>query len=211
MTTVIGITGSTGAGKSLLAERIVGAPVGHALAARRHCPWGINIEVDVIGHELLTRADIKANIVSAFGTTVLDSEGGIDRQQLGRLVFADPAQRHRLDGLMHPTMVTEVERQLNHQRQVGTLLAIVNAALLLRMQLDRLCDRIIQVRAAAEVRLERLTTLRGMKATDARTRLHAQDPDPDPSARVLTCNNDGSVADLDHWIAKILLPALSLT
>ena len=40
---------------------------------------------------------IHKRVVSEFGTTVLDSDGVIDREKLGKVIFSDPAKRRKLD------------------------------------------------------------------------------------------------------------------
>ncbi len=207
---VVGITGSTGAGKSLLATRICASPRGLQLAAARGVPWAVNLEVDVIGHELLGEPEMRSSLCVEFGHDILSLDGNVDRKRLGRIVFADAEARARLNRLMHPAMVARVGARLTHEREVGTMLVIVNAALLLTMNLDRCCDLVIQVRAGEDVRLDRLVTYRRMRADDARPRLRAQDPEPPASDRLLTCDNNGTIADLDRWVDDVLLPLVDV-
>ena len=88
----IGITGTIAAGKSRVADhwRSLGAAI---------------VDGDALGHELRQRPDVDAAIVAAFGVN--------DRQRLGRIVFADPAARRRLEAILHPAMQAEAEARLS--------------------------------------------------------------------------------------------------
>jgi dephospho-CoA kinase len=102
------------------------------------------LDVDRIGHEVLeARRD---EVAAVFGSGVRRADGSIDRRALGRLVFADPAALARLEAIVHPAMVERVRALADAERSAGRDVA-VNAALLRRMGLDRLCDAVLEVRA----------------------------------------------------------------
>ncbi len=188
---VIGITGQIGAGKSTVGT----------LFARHGFH---NLEVDEVGHAVLQRPAIRDAVAAAFGPAVVDGQGGIDRRELGRLVFADPAARARLNAIVHPPMIAEVERRVRETTARDGVGVIVNAALLYEMGLDRLCRRIIYVRAASDTRLQRIVTHRGLPLERARARLAAQDQEPVGDSRVVFCDNDGSLDHLQAWVDRTL-------
>lgn len=188
---VWGITGTMGSGKSTLAQFMT--------------EWGAaNIEVDQIGHQMLEVPAVVTRLVAAFGPDIRLSEGGVDRKRLGKLAFASPESMATLNAIMHPPMIDEVERRIAIETVKGTPLIALNAALLYRMHLDTFCERIIYVRAAADIRLDRLITIRGVPVDVARARLMAQDPEPPESDQVLFCTNDGSLNDLQRWVGELL-------
>ncbi|MGA0034404.1 MAG: dephospho-CoA kinase, partial [Burkholderiales bacterium] len=84
----IGLTGGIGSGKSRAAAMFgeLGADV---------------IDTDAIAHEL-TQAGGPAMpaITAAFGPAVVADSGGLDRAAMRELVFADPASRARLEGIL---------------------------------------------------------------------------------------------------------------
>ena len=74
------------------------------------------MDADKIAHELLADTEGEAfpnnpvcqhddgcqgivhkRVVSEFGTSVLNSDGVIDRDKLGKIIFSDPAKRKKLD------------------------------------------------------------------------------------------------------------------
>ena len=86
----VGLTGGIGSGKSsvsrLLAER--GAVV---------------LDADLMAREVVEPGTPGlAALVDAFGPDVLRADGTLDREGLGRRVFADPEQLRVLNGIVHP-------------------------------------------------------------------------------------------------------------
>ncbi len=86
----VGLTGGIGSGKSALA----------AMLAERGAAV---LDADALAHELTARggAAIEA-IRAAFGPAVIDACGALDRAAMRALVFAQPAQRARLEAILHP-------------------------------------------------------------------------------------------------------------
>jgi len=135
---VLGLTGRYCAGKDLVAS----------LLAERG--W-IVIDVDDLGHGAL--AARAADVVAAFGFDVGDGKGGIDRRRLGARVFGDDEALARLEAIVHPEMVREVRRRIDDVGIGGKV--IVNAAILEKMGLDKLCDAILFVSAPMPLRFFR--------------------------------------------------------
>jgi dephospho-CoA kinase len=99
-------------------------------------------------------------------------------------------------------MIAEVEQRVRETLAGGGAGVIINAALLYQMGLDRLCRWIIYVRAAADTRLQRIMTGRGLSPERARARLAAQDQEPVGDGRVIFCDNDGSLDHLREWVDR---------
>jgi dephospho-CoA kinase len=123
---IVGLSGKYCAGKDIVAR---------AFAAE-----GFHvIDVDGLGHEAL--AARAGEVIAAFGAPVESPPGAVDRKALGRIVFADPAARARLEAVVHPRMVERVREEIaSHGRDV-----VVNAAVLHRMGLHRMCAAVICV------------------------------------------------------------------
>jgi dephospho-CoA kinase len=109
------------------------------------------IDVDRVGHEILDDGGIKRELRRRFGADIFTSEGTVDRRILGLRVFRDSRDLRALESIVHPPMVGEVERLL---RQLEGAV-VVNAAVLFRMGLERLCDAVVCVRAPLIQRLRR--------------------------------------------------------
>ena len=86
----MGLTGGIGAGKSEASEYLkrLGIPI---------------LDTDVVARELVTPGQPALDeIVAAFGSAILDSQGHLDRSALGQKVFGDSAARQRLEAILHP-------------------------------------------------------------------------------------------------------------
>jgi dephospho-CoA kinase len=174
---VIGLTGSYCAGKSLAASRL------------RELGF-VEIDLDRLGHAALELR--KALVTARFGREILGPDGLVDRRRLGAVVFADPAALRDLEAIVHPAMVAEVERLVAAAKAP----TVINAAILFRMGLHRLCDLVVCVRAPLPLRLVRAMRRDGIGLAAAARRLMSQGrvcpktvcPDVD----TLTVSNSGS-------------------
>ena len=158
---VVGLTGKFCSGKSTVAE---------ALASRQ----GVCvIDVDALGHAALAvrRDEIRA----VFGEGVCAADGSIDRAVLGCRVFSSDADRARLEFLVHPEMVRMCRwrlEELEHDPEVRCV--VIDAALLTRMGLDRLCSVVVFVESSLPVRWFRALRTRGLTLRDLIRRERAQ-------------------------------------
>jgi dephospho-CoA kinase len=119
VTRVVGLTGGIGTGKSTVARLLAG--LGACV-----------IDADAIVHELQAPGTpLLAKIVEAFGEDMRRSDGSLDRERFGRLVFADPAARRRLNELVHPAVGAEMLRRLAAARAAGVPLVVLDIPLLL--------------------------------------------------------------------------------
>lgn len=141
---VIGLLGGIGSGKSTAATCF----------ARLGCAV---IEADATAHRILEEEDVKDAIRAIFGAGVLDASGRVNRAVLGRIVFADVAALEKLNGLIHPPVMAEVERQIEAYQAAGTVRAIVlDVPLLAEVGRTDLCDVLVFVQADQNVRRQRV-------------------------------------------------------
>lgn len=97
---VVGLTGGIGSGKSTAA----------AMFAARGVPV---IDTDAIAREVVAPGTPGlAQAAAAFGPGVLTPAGTLDRGALRERVFADPATRRRLEGILHPLIRARVAERL---------------------------------------------------------------------------------------------------
>ena len=99
-------------------------------------------------------------IVEAFGTGILDGQGELDRAALGSIVFADEEKLARLNGIVHPEVICQVERDIRSKAEEGRKLYVVEAALLPDVGKE-LCDELWYIYTDENVRRERLKASRG--------------------------------------------------
>jgi dephospho-CoA kinase len=130
----------------------------------------------------------------------------VNREALGKVVFADPQARLALEGLVHPAIREFVLDRLDAWRREGWQgLAVIDAALLVEASSPYPLDALVVVTASEEVRLDRLEA-KGVSREEARERMRAQASDEEKRRRadwVLT--NDGTPDDLEREVDALLV------
>jgi dephospho-CoA kinase len=161
---VIGLIGGMGSGKSAVAAE---------LARHGACV----ISGDRLGHEALEQPEIKKALIERWGNGIFGADGRIDRSRLGKIVFADPAERNALESLVFPWIGNRVQEEIALAWPDPRMEFIVlDAAVMLEAGWNRVCDRLLFVDAPDHVRLERLATQRGWSQEDVNAREKAQMP-----------------------------------
>jgi len=167
----IGLTGGIACGKSTLAE---------GLCARG---WHV-VDTDQISHEVMRPGQaVWKNVVDAFGSSILQPDKSIDRKVLGKLVFADPSLRAKLNEITHPAIRTVWQHEREERaRTYPTQSLAVMIPLLFECELERTFAAVWCVGASRAVQLKRLMA-RGLMETEAAQRLASQMPVADKMAR----------------------------
>lgn len=161
----VGLTGGIATGKSTVSRLFV------------ECGAHL-IDADVLAREAVEpgRPAYK-EIIEAFGRDVLRLDGTVDREGLGRRVFADSAQRQRLEAIIHPYVFTEEERLCRALTATSPHAVIIfDAALLIETGAHKTKDRVIVVAADEKTQIQRLMARNHLSEEDARQRIHAQMP-----------------------------------
>jgi dephospho-CoA kinase len=115
-------------------------------------------------------------VVAAFGRSVLDADGALDRAAVRRLVFADEKKRRQLEAVVHP----EIERlRLAAERRAvedGARLIVHVIPLLFEKSMQDAFDVVVLVDASEDSRRERLVRTRGLSEAEAQRMIDAQMP-----------------------------------
>ena len=199
----VAITGGAGSGKSTVARmfRDLGAPVLDADEAARNA-----VAVGTPAWQELRRA---------FGPEYFREDGELDRGKLARRVFADPAERRRLDEIVHPQVIREIKARLTDLERQGTPLVLVEVPLLFEAGLEKAYNRIIVVDADEADQVQRLGDRDRRGASEIAGMLQAQLPLKDKLARAdYVVDNRGALSNTlaqvkNIWgkLQKILLTA----
>lgn len=155
----IGLTGGIASGKSTVADMFaaLGVPV---------------IDTDVIAREIVAPGQpALAEIVAAFGDDLLGPDGSLDRRALRARVFADPADRHRLEGILHPRIRN---RTLELAAAAGGPYQVIVVPLLVESGFDRQVDEVVVVDCPEAEQRRRLMTRDGETAQQVSRMLAAQ-------------------------------------
>jgi dephospho-CoA kinase len=145
---IVGLTGGIGSGKTAVADAF--AALGVAVT-----------DTDRIAHELTaTGAPGWAAIRDAFGPAVFGADGALDRGALRRRVFAEAAERARLEALLHPLIADAARREIAGWRSAYGLLVV--PLLLERGGLRPLVDRVLVVDCGEAAQRRRVMARSGM-------------------------------------------------
>ncbi|MBR6652293.1 MAG: dephospho-CoA kinase [Anaerotignum sp.] len=160
---VIGLTGGTGSGKSVVSKSLLAA-------------GAVIVDADRIAHEIILKGEPAYHeIIEYYGTGILDAEGNIIRKKLGEIVFNDKEKLAFLNQCTHKYITAEVKRQIAEAKEAGTAKAIiVDAPLLLEAKLETVCDLVWVVYAEPEVRAQRVMARDGITYELAKARIANQ-------------------------------------
>ncbi len=147
---IVGLTGSVASGKSTVAGWI------------RERGIAVHDADEVVHSFLATDGQAVAEIIATFGPDIGASDGGIDRKKLGGHVFANPADRKKLESILHPLVRQHREQFLQDQQRLGREIVVIDVPLLYETGGDGLCDYVIVVYAVEETIWHRALSRPGM-------------------------------------------------
>jgi dephospho-CoA kinase len=188
---IIGLTGGIGAGKSTVASilRELGCVV---------------VDSDALARQALCDPHIKGTIIEWWGKGMLDAEGEINRKAVADIVFADAAQRRRLEQLTHPWIEAR-RKAIFDNAPPSTPALVIDAPLLVEAGLDAQCDAVVFVDAPPEVRQQRIEATRGWNAAELAKREDSQLPlDAKRRRADHVVTNQGDLTDLAAQVGRVL-------
>jgi dephospho-CoA kinase len=161
----VGLTGSIGVGKSFVTSVFeeLGCHVLDADQTAREV-----VMPDTPGLRALT---------VAFGDEILNTDGTLNRKQLGARIFADQRERERLNQILHPFIIArqdEIMRGWEAGDPDG--IGIIDAALMIESGGYKRFDKLIVVHCRPEVQLERLMLRDNLARDEALRRINSQMP-----------------------------------
>ncbi len=189
MPLIIGLTGGIACGKTTATDafRALGVPV---------------IDADEISRAL-TAPGGKAlpDIAVAFGADMIGAHG-LKRTLMRETIFSDPAQRAKLEGILHPMIKREIYEQL---KKVTAPYVILSIPLLLESgRWKEAVARIVVIDVPVEDQVNRLVYDRHMSEDEARAIIETQ-ISREERLKVATdvIENTGSVADLTRAVSEL--------
>ena len=156
----VGLTGGIASGKSTVSAilRELGAVV---------------IDADQLARDVVAPGtDGLRRVVEAFGPEVLTPDGRMDRPKVGAIVFADPAKRQVLEGIIWPLVGARTAELVDAAGPDA--LVVHDIPLLVETGQAPLYDAVIVVDVPTELQVERMLRDRGMSEEDALARIGAQ-------------------------------------
>ena len=191
---VIGLTGGTGSGKSVVSKSLAEA-------------GAVIVDADKIAHEIILKGEpAYQEIIEYYGTGILDEEGSIIRKKLGEIVFNDKEKLAFLNQCTHKYITAEVKKQIAEAKEEGTATAIiVDAPLLLEAKLETVCDLVWVVYAEPEVRAQRVMARDGITYELAKARIANQKSwEEYKAAADAVIDNSKDISYLEGQLSEIL-------
>ena len=186
----VGLTGGIASGKSAVSTRLAehGAMI---------------IDADLLAREALEPGTPGLEeVVEAFGHGVLTDSGALDREALGRIVFADEGARERLNAIVHPR-VRDARNALRAQAPEGAVVVEDIPLLVETGQADRF-DVVVVVAAPPEQRLHRMVRDRNTTPEDAQARIDAQTSEAERAAVAdVVLENSGTLEELHAQVDEL--------
>ena len=176
----IGLTGGIATGKSTVSRYL--NYLGYVV-----------LDSDQFAHEAYQDADVYHEIETYFPSCV--SNGMIDRQALGRLVFDDPDQKKKLESIIHPYVKARLHQGIQQHHDQGVI--FLDIPLLFEAHMENFCDEIWVVNLSWEAQLERLIKRNGLSEAEALSRMKSQWPLREKCAQAdFVIDNNGDLASL---------------
>ncbi len=188
---ILGITGSSGAGKSTVCD----------ILQKEYDVKIIN--ADKIARKLSKKGtSYIEEIVQKFGKDILDEQGELKRKQLAEIIYTNPQKRLELNKCTFKYIKKEIQRQIKEEKDVSAI--IIDAPLLFECELDVLCDVVIGIISKREIQIQRIIERDNINYEHAKKRLDAQEDNQfyiDRCDEIIENNND--IAYIQENIIKI--------
>jgi dephospho-CoA kinase len=167
------------------------------------------IDTDRIAREVVEPGQLALKQISeGFGSDYLDSEGRLDRRKMREAIFADPAMKSLLEGILHPLIA---ERVLARVREVEAPYCLLVIPLYAESKAYKWVNRVLVVDVSEETQLERVMARDQISPEHAQSILDAQ------SARQQRLSladdiidNSGDLNELEQKVKKLHQKYLAL-
>ncbi len=189
---VIGLTGGIGAGKTMVSDLFAshGLPV---------------IDTDVIARQLTAPhgAALPA-LAEAFGADIIDASGALDRAQMRARAFSSAQEKARLESILHPMILDQVQHLLSGIRHPGPVILVV-PLLAESSRYQALVDRIAVVDCPEDEQLRRTMARSSLDEATVRSIMNTQ---ASRSQRLALADdiidNSGSLPELADQISRLV-------
>lgn len=188
----IAITGNIASGKSQVEKELIS--LGYKVA-----------DTDKINHEILENDKITIQeIKNAFSDCdILDEQGKLSREKIGKIVFSNNEKKQILEGILHKKIYEKLEAF--YEKNKDEKLVFISIPLLFEAKQEDKFDKIVFISANEELRLKRLIERNNYDIEYAKKRIAAQEKEQikiEKSDFVIYNNSD--LSNLKNQIEKVL-------
>lgn len=143
MTWIVGLTGGIGSGKTQASNAFesLGVPV---------------IDTDLISHAVTAPNGLAIPAIrEAFGESLIDPSGKLDRVKMRELVFSDPQARYKLEAILHPLIANVTMASVSQHADAPYVVLVVPLLAESPQWLSR-CDRVLVIDCEVETQIDRV-------------------------------------------------------
>jgi len=137
-----------------------------------------------------------------FGDHILDADGALIRAEVAKIVFSDEQALKDLNGIVHPAMQAEIQRQIDANAETDRLV-VLDFPLLGENPRKGLAATIV-VDIPYDLAVQRVVEFRGMSEEDAKNRINSQisrEQRLDTATHVI--DNSGDIVDLAAQVDRL--------
>lgn len=186
---VIGITGSSGAGKSTVCEIIQ--------SLYDVCI----INADQVAKDLSQKgSSYVEGIAHIFGKSILTSDGELNRKKLADFIYHDDKKRKMLNGYTFNHITKQIKQMM---AETDKEIVVIDAPLLFEAELDKICDASIAIISQKDLQIERICKRDGITEEVAEKRISIQEDNDFFKARCdYVIENNDKIEDVKAQIEE---------
>ena len=166
---LISITGEIGSGKSFVSQHLKKIGISKGIDV-------FVVDIDKIGHQILGELteslyqNLRKEIAATFGDHLLQADGFINRQALGKIIFSDQEKLKAFNSIIYKPLLVRLRRDIYGKRG----LIILDSALIAESEMSYLSNNnIVLIKVQEEIQKQRLID-RGYSREQIENRLVSQ-------------------------------------
>lgn len=191
---VIGLTGGIASGKTTVSNlfKISGVPV---------------IDADLVARQVVEKGTVGLSaLVNRFGEAILNTDGTLNRTELGKRMFSEEEIRSEVNDILQPLIRQEITSRMQAYKDKGKTLIVLDVPLLFEMHYENLCDDIIVVAVSVETQIARMEKRNGYTSQEALERIQSQMPlEEKVKQATIVWSNEGTLQELEQKVHQWLL------
>ena len=188
MKKTIAIVGGIGSGKSV---------VSHILRLLGYDVYDCDSNAKLL---MNTSTRIQSQLIDAFGSEVVSSNGEINRRRLSDIIFRDKTSLNTINGIVHPAVKEDINQRLSESK---SKLYFVETALPQESGIDKMCHHIWLVDASKDIRISRVMARNSFSQEQVEERMRKQDYSKLDDSKTIIITNDNHSAVLPQVVKAL--------
>ena len=192
---IIGLCGGSGSGKTSVARSF----------SKYNVP---TIDADIIYKEITSyNSDCMKALVSAFGDSVQNQDGSLNRSKMREIAFVAADSKEnltKLNSITHSFVLSEIDKRIEEYASSGFEAVIADVPLMFESEFNKKCDFLIAVTSDEETRISRILLRDKISREQAKARIAHQIDNSELINKVdYVIENNGDLASLEAKIDEV--------